>query len=74
MPIFYSFAVIPQQYREVYQYNPVAALVLAMHSIFLEGKAPPSSLLFKLTLVSFASLALGLVVFRRVKHWFYEQL
>ena len=74
VPIFYSFEIIPQQYREVYQYNPVAALVLAMQWIFLKAQAPPASLLVKLALVSVASFTVGLMAFRRLNGKFYDHL
>src|SRR6516225_4298081 len=38
VPIFYPFSLIPQQFKNIYQYNPVAALVLAMREIVLEAK------------------------------------
>ena len=74
VPTFYSFAIIPQQYKEIYQYNPVAALVLALRDILLEAKAPPSTLLAKLALVSFATFALGLLAFRKSKGRLYDFL
>jgi ABC-type polysaccharide/polyol phosphate export permease len=74
VPIFYSFAIIPQQYKEVYQYNPVAALVLALHSILLQGQAPPTILLVKLAAVSAATFAVGWCVFGRLKSRFYDYL
>jgi lipopolysaccharide transport system permease protein len=74
VPIFYPFSMISQRYREVYQYNPVAALVLALRSILLEGKPPAPTILYKLCLSSCAMLLLGLFVFGRLKRKFYNYL
>ncbi|MEX2261332.1 MAG: ABC transporter permease [Bryobacteraceae bacterium] len=74
VPIFYSFAIIPPEYREIYQFNPVAALVLALRNILMEAKAPPASLLVKLAFSSFAMLLLGFAVFGRLKRRFYDYL
>jgi lipopolysaccharide transport system permease protein len=74
VPIFYSFEIIPAAYREVFQLNPVAALVLACRHILLNGSPPPASLLIKLALSSFAMLVLGFLFFRRLKRGFYDHL
>ena len=74
VPIFYSFAVIPQQYREVYQYNPLAAIVLAMRNILLEGQSPPETILIKLPAVSIATFVVGWLIFNKVKPSFYNYL
>jgi ABC-type polysaccharide/polyol phosphate export permease len=74
VPIFYPFSMIPQQFSEIYEYNPVAALVLAMREIVLEARMPRDILLFKLTLASFFMLIIGLVVFRRLRLRFYNHL
>lgn len=74
VPIFYSFAIIPPEFKEIYQYNPLAAVVLALRNILLEAKAPPASLLWKLTFVSVFLFSAGWVVFGRLKHRFYDYL
>jgi len=74
VPIVYSFSLIPPRFREVYQYNPIAALVLSLRNILLESIDPPSTLMLKLTLVSFGSLFVGLLVFRRLSSRFYDYL
>ena len=74
VPIFYDFSLIPERFRNLYQFNPVAALVLAMRHIVLEAKAPPTSLLWKLALVAVVSVAVGHLIFGRLKHQFYEHL
>ena len=74
VPIFYSFAIIPKQYAALYEFNPVAALILAMRHILLEATAPPSSLLIKLTAVSFVTLIAGWFLFRRLQLRFYDFL
>lgn len=74
VPIFYPFSVIPPQYREVYQLNPVAALVLACRNILLEASAPPPSLMYKLAGSSILMFVAGLAVFRMLRRRFYDYL
>lgn len=74
VPIFYSFEQIPHQYQLVYQVNPVAALVLMMRRILLDGQAPAHSTVVNLVSVSCFTFALGLLVFRNLRSRFYEYL
>jgi ABC-type polysaccharide/polyol phosphate export permease len=74
VPIFYTFSRIPPQYREIYQFNPVAAMVLASRNILLEGAAPPASLLIKLACSSILMLLAGILIFRRLQARFYDYL
>ncbi len=74
VPIFYSFNVIPHAYSEIYQLNPLAALILALRNIVLDGTAPRTELLLKLTLSSLLMFGLGWGVFRNLKQRFYDYL
>lgn len=74
VPIFYPFTVIPQQYRGIYQFNPLAAIVLALRNILLDGRPPHPELLLKLAGVSIVTFALGWLFFRRMQRGFYDYL
>jgi ABC-type polysaccharide/polyol phosphate export permease len=74
VPIFYSFSSIPAKYQNVYQYNPLAALTLALRNILLDARSPADSLLMKLTAVSVVTFALGWFFFGRMKARFYDSL
>jgi ABC-type polysaccharide/polyol phosphate export permease len=74
VPIFYSFEIIPAQYANVYELNPVAALVLCLRNVLQSAVAPPTSTLVKLSIVSFLTLGVGLCVFRFGKASFYEHI
>jgi len=74
VPVFYSFSVIPARYHEIYQFNPVAALVLMMRTILLDGQAPSMHTLSLLFLVSVIMLWAGLAIFARLTKGFYEHL
>jgi ABC-type polysaccharide/polyol phosphate export permease len=74
VPIIYDFSIIPQQYKDLYQFNPVAALVLAMRTIIMEAQSPSGTLLAKLLGVSVFTLALGWFSFNRLKPKFYTYL
>jgi homopolymeric O-antigen transport system permease protein len=74
VPIFYPFDIIPAKYAEVYQFNPVANLVLCLRNILMQAIPPPASSLVKLSLVSFSMLGLGMVVFHWGKRDFFEHI
>jgi len=74
VPVLYSFSVIPRAYKGIYQLNPVAALVMAMRDILIDGNPPAATLLWKLTGVSFVILIAGMFVFRSLRPRFYDHL
>jgi ABC-type polysaccharide/polyol phosphate export permease len=74
VPIFYSFAIIPPEYRELYVFNPIAAFVMALRNVIIEGRAPAVSLLWKLTVVSAACFTAGWYLFGRLQRRFYDHL
>ncbi|MBI1789051.1 MAG: ABC transporter permease [Acidobacteria bacterium] len=74
VPIFYSFGSIPKQFELVYNLNPISAVVFASRNVLLEGRSPAASLLWNLAAVSLAVLALGMLVFGRLKRRFADYL
>jgi len=74
VPIFYDLSQVPYGYHELYQYNPVAAVVLACRNILYEATAPPPTLLYKLFFVSVLFLVAGLFVFGKLKRRFADYL
>jgi len=74
VPIFYSFTIIPARYVNIYRFNPVSALVLAMRNILIDRQPPPMSLVVNLVIAASVTLAVGLVVFARLKPRFYEHV
>ena len=74
VPIIYDFKAIPEKFAPVFQYNPLAALILAMRNIVLDSIPPPDSLVIKLCAISFFTLAAGFFTFQRLKPRFYDYL
>ena len=76
VPVFYDFAIIPQRYKEIYQLNPLATLVIVMRRIVYDGVPPngDTDTMWKLVLASFTVFFIGLLVFRRMKPMFYEHI
>ena len=74
VPVVYSFSAIPAAYAEIYKLNPLAALIMAMRNILMDGFAPRWELLVKLTLVASCTFSFGFIVFQRLKRRFYDHL
>ena len=74
VPVMYPFSFIPMQYKEIYQLNPVAAMVMALRNILLENSAPGGHIMRNLAFVSCLTFVIGLIIFRTVKRSFYDYL
>jgi len=74
VPIFYPVDLIPPQFHSLYEINPVAALVIALRSVLMDGVAPAYSIVRNFTVVSLVTLAVGWLVFRKLKQGFYDYL
>jgi lipopolysaccharide transport system permease protein len=74
VPIFYPVSRIPEQYREIYHYNPIVALVIALRSILMDGVSPSLSIVRNLAVAAVVVGGLGLLIFRKLKHGFYDYL
>jgi ABC-type polysaccharide/polyol phosphate export permease len=74
VPIFYPFSLVPEKYKDFYLLNPIAALVMAMRNILLDGIPPPALLLWKLTFGTTVMVAVGFTLFHRLKRHFYDYL
>jgi ABC-type polysaccharide/polyol phosphate export permease len=74
VPIVYPFSIIPERYAGLYELNPLAALVMAMQKILIEGVSPPTRLIEKLAISSLCVAGVGLLVFRALKEKFYDYL
>jgi ABC-type polysaccharide/polyol phosphate export permease len=71
VPIFYTF---PDKYVDVYRFNPVAALVMAMRNILIDHHGPALSLVRNMLIVAVVTLTLGAWIFERLKIHFYEHI
>ena len=74
VPIFYSFSLVRPEYRDIYLYNPLAAIVMISRTILLDGMPPEPSTLIKLTFSSVFMMVAGLAFFRLKKQRFYDYL
>jgi ABC-type polysaccharide/polyol phosphate export permease len=74
VPIFYGIERIPTRYTDLYQINPVAALVVALRSVLLDRVEPNYLTILKLAGVSGFTLCAGLIAFRKLKQGFYDYL
>jgi ABC-type polysaccharide/polyol phosphate export permease len=83
VPIFYSFDHVPARFVWLFELNPIAAVVLITRRVLLDGHSPGVTLslryselgtLWKLAMVSFTMLAIGLWIFRRIQKNFSDSL
>jgi lipopolysaccharide transport system permease protein len=74
VPIVYSFADISPKYAIIYAVNPVAAMIMAMRDILIEGRPPVLTLVRNMGIAATVTMAAGLTIFRWLKPRFYEHI
>lgn len=74
VPIFYGFETIPRRYAWIYELNPVAAVIMLLRTILLDGEPPNLSTLLKFGAVSIGTMIAGVIIFRRSQRNFADYL
>jgi ABC-type polysaccharide/polyol phosphate export permease len=74
LPIFYGFEDVGVQWAWLYEINPLAAVILIMRSVLLEGAPPMTMTLVKLVSITVITFAVGLRTFSRLQRRFSDYL
>lgn len=76
VPIFYTLEIVPREYVAVYEFNPLAALILGLRRILLDGVSPngDAGLVYKLAFTSTVTFAFGYALYARLKSKFFDYL
>lgn len=69
-PVAYTSDLVPEEWRAVYQLNPMTGILDGVRWALLGTAAPPISMLVASTCASLVVLAIGLAYFRRVERTF----
>ncbi|MDO8478773.1 MAG: ABC transporter permease [Candidatus Rokubacteria bacterium] len=73
-PILYPVGMVPERYRPVVKFNPMAQLITAYQDMFFSNRIPSMASLMILTGLSVAFLAIGLAVFGARRDVFAEEV
>jgi lipopolysaccharide transport system permease protein len=73
-PIFYRRSSVPSRYDLLYALNPMAHLIDAYRTVFLDGRWPNLGMLALLCLAGAAGARVGYAVYRALEHQFYDEL
>jgi lipopolysaccharide transport system permease protein len=73
-PLFYPLALIPIQYRLVYELNPIASAVICLRNVLLDAKPPAAQAFGTGLIVAITILCIGCGVFGRLKAQFGDHL
>ncbi len=73
-PVFYPAQRVPEEYRWVMDWNPVAILLEAYRSVLLDGSAPDWGPILGVLVLGLVLSATGYLLFRRLAPSFAEEL
>ncbi len=74
VPIVYPTSFIQPRYVPLFHYNPIAAVIIALRNILLDGRTPDGHIVRNLTCVSVVMFIFGLWAFRKLQTKVYNYL
>lgn len=73
-PVLYSYEIIPERYRVLFNLNPMTHVINAYRTILYEHSVPDLSTLLSALIMGIAVLIVGWIVFSKLKKRFAEEL
>jgi lipopolysaccharide transport system permease protein len=73
-PIFYTLAIVPEQYRYLYRYNPMMYVVEGYRDVFLNEKMPDFGMFFAYLAMGVGIFIVGYGFFAATKHKFADEV
>ena len=73
-PVMYSYDIVPERYRFIFNLNPMTPIISAYRTILYESSVPDLSTLLSAFGMGVAVLIVGWLVFSRLKRRFAEEL
>ncbi len=73
-PIIYSIESVPERFRAIFYFNPITYFTSSYHQIILLRVTPPISYMAIVSLLSLASLLIGVYAFKKLKDGFADVL
>ncbi len=73
-PVFYDHKLVPEQYRRLYELNPLVTILQSYRDIILQGIMPPLYSLSVIFLFSMFILCIGFCIYKKQSYRFLEEL
>lgn len=73
-PVFYDPSAIPESYRGLLDYNPMAHVLRAQRTVLIDGRWPGTTTVFGLLAIGAAVAAIGYVAYARPARNFLDEL
>jgi lipopolysaccharide transport system permease protein len=73
-PVFYDVETVPEQYRFVFDLNPMSHLLEAYREVLIAGQLPSTGTTAVLVAVSVTVFVVGLRIFEATSHAFLDEL
>jgi lipopolysaccharide transport system permease protein len=73
-PVFYDARSVPEQFRPLYDLNPMVHILAAYRGLLIQGEAPDLAGLLLLAVVAVPLVCVGHALFRQLSYRFVEEL